>query len=124
MLKMKRRETGNLGEKLAQVYLEQRGYTVVETNYRCPSGEIDIIAKIDGYLVFVEVRSKRSAEYGSAEESITPSKKAHLIDSAAYYYQTHEDLPDLYRIDFVGVEIGRDNMPLRINLIENAITES
>ncbi len=118
---MKRKETGNLGEKLARTYLEQRGYLVVETNYRCPSGEIDIIAKKDEYLVFVEVRTKRSNKFGSPEESVTATKKAHLIDSTACYYQTHEGLPDSYRIDFVAVELGRDNTPTRINLIENAI---
>ncbi len=121
---MKRKETGNLGEKLAREYLEGRGYSVIETNYRCPSGEIDIVTRQDDCLVFVEVRTKRSLNFGSAEESVTPLKKAHLINSAAHYYQSHANLPPSYRIDFVAVELGRDNQPVCIRLIENAVTES
>lgn len=121
---MKRKETGNLGEKLAREFLEQRGYSVIETNYRSPSGEIDIIARQNDYLVFIEVRTKRGPRFGSPEESVTALKKKHLISSAAHYCQTHENLPPSYRIDFVAVELGRDNKSVRISLIENAVTES
>jgi putative endonuclease len=120
---MKRKETGNLGEKLAREFLEQRGYAIIETNYRSASGEIDIIAKQKDYLVFIEVRTKRGPGFGSPEESVTPLKKKHLVASAAHYYQTHENLPPSYRIDFVAIELGRNNKPVRINLIENAVTE-
>jgi putative endonuclease len=119
---MKRKETGNLGEKLAREYLERHGYAVIETNYRSPSGEIDIVARQGDTLVFVEVRTKRSTAFGTAEESVTPLKKQHLIASAAHYCQSHEDLPPSYRIDFIAVELGSDNRPTRISLIENAVT--
>ncbi|GAJ10770.1 unnamed protein product, partial [marine sediment metagenome] len=52
---MKRSETGTLGEKLAKDFLKKRGYRILETNYRCPEGEIDIVARYKDYLVFVEV---------------------------------------------------------------------
>jgi putative endonuclease len=120
---MKRKETGDLGEKLARDYLEKHGYAIVETNCRTTGGEIDIVARQGDFLVFVEVRTKRSKAFGTAEESITAKKQQHLIASAAYYYQSHENLPSSYRIDFVAVEIGSDNKPDRINLIENAVTE-
>ena len=71
---MKRRDTGILGEKLAQDFLKKRGYRIIDTNYRCAEGEIDIIAKHRDYLVFVEVRTKKSLEFGSPEESITRTK--------------------------------------------------
>jgi putative endonuclease len=112
-----------LGEKLAKDYLEKLGYSIIEKNYRCQSGEIDLIAKKDEYLVFIEVRSKRSLKYGTPEESVTQLKKARLIGAAEIYYQEHSDLPELYRIDFVAVEIGYDNLPRRFNLIENAISD-
>ena len=121
---MKRKETGNLGEKLAREYLEKHGYAVIETNYRSPAGEIDIIARQGDCLVFVEVRTKRSKVFGSAEESITPLKKQHLIAGVAYYCQSLEKPPASYRIDFVDVELGSDNRPTRISIIENAVTES
>ena len=120
---MKRRDTGILGEKLAGDFLKKRGYRIYETNYRCPEGEIDIIARHKDSLVFIEVRSKRSLEFGSPEESITPTKMERLRAVAAHYRQTHNNLPSLWRIDVVAVEIDRQSKPLRIELIENAVGE-
>jgi putative endonuclease len=120
---MKRRDTGILGEKLAKDFLRKRGYRICEANYRCPRGEIDLIAKHGDYLVFVEVRTKRSREFGSPEESITPAKMERLRAVAAYYHQTHDELPQLWRIDVVAVELDRRGRPSRMELIENAIGE-
>jgi putative endonuclease len=83
---MKRRDTGILGEKLAKDFLERRDYRVVDTNYHCPEGEIDIVAKHKDCLVFVEVRTRKKLEFGSLEESITSAKKER-IKAAAYHYQ-------------------------------------
>ena len=121
---MKRRETGILGEKLAQDFLRKRGYRVLETNYRCPEGEIDIVARHGEFLVFVEVRTKRSLQQGSPEESITPAKMARLRTTTARYLQSHHDLSPSWRIDVVAIEMGRNNKPLRIELIENAVEEA
>jgi putative endonuclease len=118
---MKRRETGILGEKLAREFLEKRGYTVLETNYRCPEGEVDIIANHQDTLVFVEVRTRSGKQFGTPEESITPMKKERLRTLAAQYGQNHADLPAAWRIDVVAVELGRNSQPLRIDLIENAV---
>jgi putative endonuclease len=120
---MKRKDTGILGEKLARDFLRKRGYRIREANYRCPRGEIDLIAERRDYLVFVEVRTKRSQEFGSPEESITPAKKERLRAVAAYYNQTHDKLPQLWRIDVVAVELDRRGKPSRMELIENAIGE-
>lgn len=120
---MKRRETGILGEKLARDFLKKRGYRLVETNFRCPEGEIDIIARHKDYLVFVEVRTKSGREFGIPEESITAAKMEKLRVVANYYRQTHENLPESWRIDVVAVELDRGNKPLRIELIENAVGE-
>jgi len=117
---MKRRDTGVLGEKLAREFLKGRNYRIIETNYRCPEGEIDIVAKHKDYLVFVEVRTKRSREFGSPEESITRAKKERLKAVAWHYQQTHHDLPSLCRIDVVAIELDGKGKPSRIELIENA----
>ena len=118
---MKRRETGIRGEKLAKDFLKKRGYRILETNYRCPEGEIDIIARHKDSLVFIEVRTKKSLEFGSPEESITPAKRERLRTIASRYQQTHNDLPPLWRIDVVAVELNQKGKPLRIELIENAV---
>ncbi len=120
---MKRRDTGILGEKLAKDFLKKRGYRIYETNYRCPEGEVDIVARHKDSLVFIEVRSKRSLEFGSPEESITPTKMERLRAVAAHYRQTHNNLPSLWRIDVVAVEIDQKGKPLRIEIIENAVGE-
>jgi putative endonuclease len=121
---VKRKETGILGEKLAGDFLRKRGYHIREANYRCPEGEIDLIAQHKDYLVFVEVRTKRSLKFGSPEESITAAKKEKLRTVAAHYQQTHSNLPQLWRIDVVAIELDQRGKPSRIELIENAVGEA
>ena len=118
---MKRRNTGILGENLAKDFLKKKKYKVLETNYRCPQGEIDIVARYKDYLVFVEVRSKTSLDFGSPEESITLTKKERLVNAALHYRQSHSNLPELWRIDFVAVELTPEGKLSRIELIENAV---
>jgi len=121
---MKRRDTGILGEKLAKGFLKKRGYRILETNYRCPQGEIDIVAKHRDSLVFIEVRAKKSSEFGSPEESITPAKRERMRATASHYRQTHNKLPSLWRIDVVAVELNQNGKLSRIELIENAVSEA
>ena len=121
---MKRRDTGILGEKLARDFLKKRGYRILEANYHCHEGEIDLVARHKDYLVFVEVRTKRSREFGTPEESITPTKKERLRAVASHYQQTHNNLPQLWRIDVVAVELDQRGKPLRMELIENAVGEA
>ena len=90
---MKRRNTGILGEKLARDFLQKRGYRILESNYRCPEGEIDIVTRHADTLVFIEVRTKRSLEFGSPEESITPAKMEKLRAVASHYLQNHSNNP-------------------------------
>ena len=120
---MKRGDTGKLGEKLARDFLKKQGHNIVEANYRCPEGEIDIIAGQRDYLVFIEVRTKKSLEFGSPEESITPVKMERMRATAAYYRQTHDNLPLLWRIDVVAIGLNQMGKLSRIELIENAVGE-
>jgi len=121
---MNRQETGKLGEKLAQKFLKKKSYRILETDFRCRMGEIDIVAQQKDYLVFVEVRTKSSLDFGTPEESITQSKKEKLIASALTYISTHQNLPPLWRIDVVAIEVDQKGKSKRIELIENAITQS
>ena len=118
---MKRRDTGILGEKLAGNFLKKRSYRIIETNYRCPQGEIDIVARQKDTLAFIEVRTKTSLEFGSPEESITPTKKKRMRAAALHYQQTHSNLPQLWRIDVVAVELNQKGELSRIELITNAV---
>jgi putative endonuclease len=116
-----RKDTGTQGEIIAQNYLKKHGYHIIENNYRSRFGEIDIIAKHNDTLVFIEVRTKKNMSFGIPEESITNTKARHLIHTAYYYRQNHKNLPDSWRIDFLAIDLDENDKPLRINLIENAI---
>jgi putative endonuclease len=118
-----RKETGALGEKLAKDYLKKRGYRIIETNHRCPRGEIDIVARQKDCLVFIEVRTKTNLNYGTPEESISTAKRAKMRTNAMYYLQSLPKFPNAWRIDFVAVEIAENGKTRRIELYENAVGE-
>ena len=120
---MNRQEVGKLGEKIAQKFLKKRGYRIREVGFRCPHGEIDIIAQQKDYLVFVEVRTKSNLDFGTPEESITAAKKKKLVALALTYTSTHQDIPSLWRIDVVAIELDDKGKLKRIELIENAIEQ-
>ena len=120
---MNRQEVGKLGEKTARKFLKKQGYRIRETGFRCPRGEIDIIAQQKDYLVFVEVRTRSSLDFGTPEESITQAKKKKLVALALTYTNTHQNLPSLWRIDVVAIELDDKGKPKRIELIENAIEQ-
>jgi putative endonuclease len=119
---MKRKEVGELGEKVARNYLKKKGYSILETNFRCKYGEIDIVTKKNESLVFVEVRTKTGSNFGSPEESVTRSKKEKLIASAYSYLNTHQFINSTWRIDFVAVELDQCGKANRIELFENAVS--
>ncbi len=76
---------GQAGEDYAAKFLSEAGLIIIKRNYRCPKGEIDIIAQDQEDLVFVEVRTRSSAVNGWGEESITRTKRQHLLAVASYY---------------------------------------
>jgi putative endonuclease len=115
-------ENGKLGEKLAAGFLKKRGYKIIETNYRCKRGEIDIVARRKDTLVFVEVRARSSHEFGSPEESITRVKKERVIRAALSYREAHEKLPEDWQIDVVAIDLDGKGGASRIEHIENAVT--
>lgn len=120
---MSRRETGIFGEKLAGDFLSRNGYNIVETNYRCRQGEVDIIAWQQDTLVFIEVRTRRSPGFGSPEESITEVKKLRMQEVAAQYCQEMPEPPESWRIDVVAIQMDERGKVSRLELIENAVEE-
>ena len=119
-----RRQLGAFGERVAAAHLEARGYRIVERNWRCREGEIDIVATTGDCLVFVEVRTRRGQDCGSALESVGPAKGARLALLAQAYCQERPDLPPDRRIDVVAVELSPSGRLLGIQHIENAVDEA
>ena len=120
---MKKPDQGKLGEELAARALKKSGYHIIDTNYRCRYGEIDIVARKKDCLIFIEVRSKTGSSFGSPEESVTTAKKRKIMTTALDYIANHENLPPDWRIDFVAVEFDASGKnSTRIEIIENAIS--
>ena len=88
-MKMNKRAVGTAYEKIAGAYLMQQGYEIVAYNFRCRLGEIDIIAKEDGYLVFVEVKYRADERSGSPLEAVDKRKQRIISKVASYYCLTH-----------------------------------
>jgi len=115
-MKMFNSVTGKYGEDLGAELLKNKGYTILERNWRNKFGEIDIIAKKDGILVFVEVKTKVGELFGSPEEMAGP-KKLYKVRHMATIYMKGVEVP--CRIDVVAIVLADDNTVSRINHYEN-----
>ena len=102
-----KRATGDLGEDLAAHYLERSGLTVIERNYRCKAGEIDLVAQDGEELVFAEVRTRSGAAFGTPEESITARKRRKMAECAFSYLAERCAHGRTWRVDLVAVELDR-----------------
>lgn len=116
---MNRTVLGKKGEKIAVRFLKAKGFKIVETNYRIRGGEIDIVAIDQETLVYIEVKTRTSDEFGSPEESITPRKIKYLMRTAKFYRNSRKNLPDLERIDVISIDLSNPTQAL-IKHIKNA----
>ena len=128
----RRRQLGNVGEDLAFDHLVANGLTVLERNWRCSNGELDIVAQeqapdfVSGnleatWLVFVEVRTRRGTAFGTALQSLTPRKQAKLREVAAHYVQ-QQDWIGPWRIDLVAIQMDEQGRLLAIDHLRHAVT--
>ncbi len=118
----RRRKVGLAGEDAARDYLKNKGYEILDTNYRCPLGEIDIIARDAQTIVIVEVRTKTGRSFGGPEESITRAKAKKLTRLAMHYLRSisSRDIP--CRIDLVAVMLKKEDfLPEKINHIKGIL---
>lgn len=110
--------TGKYGEEKAAVYLKDLGYQILERNYSCRYGEVDIIASNDTYILFVEVKTRVANPLVSGVHSVTKNKQARLASTASIYLQlTETNLQP--RFDVIEVEFSKDSFKVT-NHIENA----
>jgi putative endonuclease len=110
--------TGKEGEKIAATYLKKNGYEIIEINYRCPIGEIDIVAKEKNDLVFVEVKTRKSIELGYPEQAVGMRKQKKMSQLALWYMQKRKIADTNARFDVVAITL----MPEKneVKLIQNA----
>jgi putative endonuclease len=112
------REQGDEGELLAARHLKRLGYRIIARNYRCPLGEIDIVARHRGAVVFVEVKSRGAGDPVSPKLAITPAKQRKLSQVAWYYLQKQNLTEASARFDVVAIR-GMPDSP-EFEVIENA----
>ncbi len=115
---MEKREIGNLGEDTAAEHLRSKGCRILERNFSCRFGEADIIATDSEYLIFAELKSRKSSRFAEAREFVDRKKQEKIILTAKYYLMKHDyDLP--VRFDVIEIYDASGDKP-RIEHIENA----
>lgn len=116
-----RQEIGKWGENLACKYLEENNYKIIERNFLCRQGEIDIIAKdiIKKELVFIEVKTRSNLKYGNPIDAVDSQKQKHMIHAIKYYIYRNciKDLP--IRVDVIEIYIQEQNC--KVNHIKQVI---
>jgi putative endonuclease len=118
-----RQGLGRTGERLAAEELSQQGYRILEQNFRCSYGEIDLIAEDEHDLIFVEVKTRRGNAFGLPEEAVTRRKQQKIVQVASYYLDLHACSNRSWRIDVVAVQLSRGGKPEEIRVYQHAITE-
>jgi putative endonuclease len=112
-------ETGKKGEQLAVIYLKNKGYRILETNWREQKYELDIVAQIGNELIIVEVKTRRNKFFGDASEAVTPQKQQHLIAGAdCYVAQKNIDLDIRFDVICVYVSPRHSAKPVIEHIID------
>ena len=109
-----RQELGKMGEDLAAAELELRGYAITARRYRTRCGEIDIVAECEGVLVFVEVKARVDAEFGTAAEAVTPRKQRRLTRMAMDYLTRERIVDTPCRFDVVTIMLDRADPAIEV----------
>jgi putative endonuclease len=112
--------TGRLGEAFAVEYLVGQGYEILEKNYQKQFGEVDIVAREQGTIVFIEVKTRHSNLFGAPPEAVNGRKQRQLSKIAQDYLLTHQLHDMAARFDVIGVTLDQHHRPTTIELIRNA----
>ena len=114
-----KQEVGKLGEDLATKYLKCTGYRILERNFRGKQGEIDIIATQGKEIIFIEVKTRSSIEFGRPIEAITKNKQKHMYQTAKYYI--HKTKQETKCIRFDVIEVYIINGKIKVNHIKQIL---
>ena len=115
-------EKGRKGEQLAKRFLKEASVQIIGMNLRTEYGEIDILGKLDGVLIFFEVKTRHGRTFGDPESAINVHKKRHMIQSAKSYIMEEFDHDPDWRIDVIAIQ-KKKNKPAEIKWFRNAVYE-
>lgn len=102
------RQLGARGESLAEKFFQQSGYSIIDRNYHCRFGELDLVAEKDGELALIEVKTRDNRNCGLAIESVTRAKKRKLLKAAYSWLALHRRFESVWRIDVVTLDREKD----------------
>ncbi len=114
------KDIGSLGEDIAETYLRQIGYTILQRNFRCKIGEIDIIGRDGDYICFIEVKTRYGSLYGNPCESVTYSKRQKIYKTAEMYIMKKRLAKFNFRFDVMEIILNSCNNIPSIRLIKDA----
>jgi len=118
---MYNKSLGNFGEDKAAQYLRRRGYNIVERNFSCRFGEIDIIARKGKFIVFAEVKLRKNADFAAAREFVTEAKQRRIISTASLWLSIKNcDLQPRFDVIEIYASEDTNSRKLEINHIEDA----
>ena len=120
-MKNQNKQTGVIGEKIAGNYLKKARLAIIACNYKTPFGEIDIIAWQNRTLVFIEVKTRTSVNFGCPLLAITESKKRHIVKNAVYYLKKYNIPGHNVRFDAVSIMLTDDLEFVRYEHVKNII---
>ncbi len=120
MARINTAETGMCGEDISCAFLKLKGYEILHRNYRAGRYELDIVAKDGDEVVFVEVKLRRSDDYGGALGAVPRKKRLDLARAAAWYLSERSPAAASYRFDVIAISIDRGSAGMRLSHIERA----
>ncbi|WP_019532516.1 YraN family protein [Paenibacillus ginsengihumi] len=120
--RVSRRQLGTAGEQAAENYVIGQGYVVLARNWRCRTGELDLVALEGETLVFIEVRTRSagSVSFGTPQESVDPRKRRKVLETARVYVHQHRLHDRQIRFDVIAVVADEQGVPIHIELIQGA----
>lgn len=114
------KDIGSYGEAAAVNYLKKLGYRILDKNFRCRTGEIDIIGKYKNYICFIEVKTRYTLSFGTPSEAVSWSKQKKIYKTAEYYIMYKKLYNCAFRFDVIEVLLNELDNNYNINYIENA----
>ena len=104
---------GKAGEEISCIYLEQIGYRIIERNFNCRQGEIDIIAKDKDEYVFIEVKTRSNIKFGRPKEAVNETKQKHIYKSTKFYLYLHKLNDAFIRFDVIEIYFINERYKLK-----------
>ena len=116
------KELGEWGEQIAVDYLNKHNVKIIGRNIRTNYGEIDILGQKDCVLIFFEVKTRRTEDFGNPEDAVNYIKQEHMKNSALEFIQSNQDMEMDWRIDVIAIYVSKKNK-LQIRWFKNAIAD-